>query len=88
MAQVTVRGLPAEVKTRLRVRASQAGRSMEAELRLILEQAVEIRDNRHSLEGLRDWFRKHYKGTRRRSLVDELIAERRREAKRESAKGW
>ena len=40
MATITVRGLPEEVHRALRGRAAQHGRSTEAEVRAILEQAV------------------------------------------------
>jgi plasmid stability protein len=40
MAVVTVRNLPAETHRALRVRAAQHGRSTEAEIREILEEAV------------------------------------------------
>ena len=40
MATLTVRNVDAEVKERLRVRAARRGRSMEAEARLILSEAV------------------------------------------------
>lgn len=40
MAMLTVRNLPDEVHRALRVRAAQHGRSTEAEVRDILEQAV------------------------------------------------
>lgn len=41
MASITIRNLDDEVKTRLRVRAANNGRSMEEEVRLILRTAVE-----------------------------------------------
>ena len=41
MASITIRNLDEDVKTRLRVRASANGRSMEEEARLILREAVE-----------------------------------------------
>ena len=41
MASITIRNLDDGVKTRLRVRAAQNGRSMEAEARSILREAVE-----------------------------------------------
>jgi plasmid stability protein len=41
MASITIRNLDDGVKTRLRVRAAQNGRSMEAEARNILREAVE-----------------------------------------------
>ena len=40
MAAVSIRGLDDEVRDRLRVRAARHGRSMEAEIRLILTDAV------------------------------------------------
>lgn len=40
MAVVTVRNLPEETHRALRLRAAQHGRSTEAEIRLILEDAV------------------------------------------------
>ena len=41
MASITIRNLDDDVKTRLRVRASANGRSMEEEARLILAEAVD-----------------------------------------------
>ena len=41
MASITIRNLGDDVKTRLRIRASTNGRSMEEEARLILREAVE-----------------------------------------------
>jgi plasmid stability protein len=41
MATLTIRNADAAVKERLRVRAARHGRSMEAELRSILSEAVE-----------------------------------------------
>lgn len=41
MASITIRNLGDDVKTRLRVRASANGRSMEEEARMILREAVE-----------------------------------------------
>lgn len=40
MSSITVRNVPEEVRRALRVRAAQHGRSAEAEIREILEQAV------------------------------------------------
>jgi plasmid stability protein len=40
MATLTIRNVDPEVQQRLRVRAAQNGRSMEAELRLIIKDAV------------------------------------------------
>ncbi len=43
MATLTIRNLDPSLKARLRVRAAQNGRSMEAEVRAILGEAVEAR---------------------------------------------
>ncbi|HSZ70187.1 MAG TPA: Arc family DNA-binding protein [Solirubrobacteraceae bacterium] len=40
MATLTIRGLDEQTKARLRVRAAHHGRSMEAEVRSILEEAL------------------------------------------------
>lgn len=40
MASITIRKLEDEVKTRLRIRAAENGRSMEEEARTILREAV------------------------------------------------
>ena len=40
VAELSIRNLDDEVKKRLRIRAAQHGRSMEAEVRAILEEAV------------------------------------------------
>lgn len=45
MATIVVRNLDEAVKQRLQARAAQHGRSMEAEARRILEEAVRERDN-------------------------------------------
>ena len=42
MASITVRNLDGEVKSRLRTRAAEHGRSMEKEVRVILRQAVDL----------------------------------------------
>jgi plasmid stability protein len=93
MATLNIRNLPDEVHRRLRVRAAEHGRSMEAEARAILVAALE-------LEGARDGLKKStaekvrelqafvdqlYGGKRPKHVVDELIAERRREFAREEA---
>ena len=44
MSSITIRNLDPAVKERLRVRAAQHGRSMEAEVRNILQKAVSARD--------------------------------------------
>ena len=49
MATITVRGLSEQLKARLRVRAAERGRSMEAEVREILSQALEEDSSRKGL---------------------------------------
>lgn len=44
MAAVTIRNLPEETHRALRLRAAQHGRSTEAEIRKILEEAVRPKD--------------------------------------------
>jgi antitoxin FitA len=51
LAAVTIRNLPEETHRALRVRAAQHGRSTEAEIREILEQAVKP-ENRTKLGSL------------------------------------
>jgi antitoxin FitA len=43
MASITIRNLDPDVKTRLRIRAAEHGRSMEAEAREILTEGLEAR---------------------------------------------
>jgi plasmid stability protein len=45
MAAIVVRNLDEDVKRRLRMRAARHGRSMEAEVRAILEETVREQDN-------------------------------------------
>lgn len=45
MASIMVRNVDDDVKRRLRVRAARHGRSMEAEVRAILEESVRQPDN-------------------------------------------
>ena len=64
MASITIRNLDDDVKTRLRVRASANGRSMEEEARLILAEAV---DREPALrEGLGDGDPRTFRALRRR----------------------
>jgi antitoxin FitA len=49
MAAVSIRDLDDDVKDRLRVRAARNGRSMEAEIRVILTDAVSEPDSSRSL---------------------------------------
>jgi len=49
MASITIRNLDDDVKTRLRVRAADNGRSMEEEARVILRNAVKPKMARRDL---------------------------------------
>ena len=82
MATLNIRNVPDEIRTKLRVRAAKAGRSMEAEVRNILREAVQDEArSRFDAAELQDFiaglFRK-----KPPQMTDELIAERRREAMR------
>jgi plasmid stability protein len=60
MATVTVRGLENEVKEKLRVRAARNGRSMEAEVRALIEAAVTGPDDQE--RGLASQIRRDLEG--------------------------
>ena len=72
MAQILVRGLDDEVVKRLKRRAKEAGRSLQAEVRLILEDAAKL-DMATARRKLQE-FQKRFKG---RTFSDsaELIRE-------------
>ena len=57
MASITIRNLDDDVKTRLRVRAADHGRSMEEEARLILRDAV---GRKPGSRNLADIVRSHF----------------------------
>jgi plasmid stability protein len=93
MPTLTIRNLPDAVYRKLRIRAAHAGRSLEAEVREILTGAealpAESPEPDNPLAELRAYIERSYKerGKRRpKSAVDELIRERRREAKRDLEK--
>ncbi|HEX7070750.1 MAG TPA: Arc family DNA-binding protein [Rhodothermales bacterium] len=83
MASLTIRNLPDDVHERLRLRAARAGRSMEAEIRAILTEASLTESRRESAEALQAWVDKLYGKRKPKGVVDDLIAERRREASSE-----
>lgn len=85
MATIIVRNLPDEVHAALRLRAARNGRSMEAEAREILAAAIkEAEPRRMSVAELQAWAAERYRHLPKDySAVDELIAERRREALKE-----
>jgi plasmid stability protein len=83
MATLTIRNLPDDVRDRLRVRAAKNGRSMEAEARTVLTEAVSDEVRPLSLEEVKKRVRTVQKAFRPykqpgESVVDEFLAERRR----------
>ncbi len=82
MAILNIRNLPEEVHARLRVRAARNGRSMEAEARAILAEACG-RAAPADASSLPGWVDRLYGGEKPADAVERLIAERRREARRE-----
>jgi plasmid stability protein len=91
MATLNIRNLPDEVHKRLRMRAAKHGRSMEAEARDILAEACDSAErpqpNRKEalakakrLQALIDRLYGHRKPE---NVVDQFLAERRREALRD-----
>jgi hypothetical protein len=82
MAALTIRNLPDDVRDELRVRAAKNGRSMEAEVRAILEAAC-AQPAKLSLGEVQKWVDQLYGGKKPKHVAEDLIAERRREARRE-----
>jgi len=80
MATITIRNLPDEVRERLRIRAAQHGRSMEAEARAILTEAAITGDRQAVADNLQRWVNELYDGAKPTNVVDDLIAQRRKEA--------
>ena len=84
MATITIRNLPNEVQQGLRKIAASNGRSMEAEARAVLTEAVEAarrkEDTTSSAEALRNLQKMmaRVKVPKGESLVDEFLAERRK----------
>jgi plasmid stability protein len=83
MAILNIRNLPDEVHARLRLRAAQNGRSMEAEARHILAEACAEATKRLTVEELQHWIDQSFGPSKPTNVVDEFIAERRQEARRE-----
>jgi plasmid stability protein len=82
MAVLTIRNLPEEVRSRLRLRAARAGRSAEAEARAILATACMHDEKARPLTELQAWVNQLYHGKKPRGVVEALIEERRGEARR------
>jgi len=77
---LNVRNLPATVHAALRVRAAKARRSMEAEARAILAEACGVDAATMTALGLVTWAEKLYEGRKPTGVVDDLVAERCRDA--------
>jgi plasmid stability protein len=84
MAVLSIRSVPDDLHQRLRMRAARHGRSMESEARCILAEALEA-DEPLSPAALQDWVAKMMRGRSGEGMVDELLAERRREAQDDRA---
>ena len=92
MATLTIRNLPDPVRDRLRLRAAKRGRSMEAEAREVLAQAVAPDSASTTAAEVAARMRRAQAIIRARidpsrSLVDELIEQRRRESAEEFKDG-
>lgn len=84
MATLTIRKLPEEVHKRLRLRAARRGRSMEAEAREILAQALSAEVELPLEPGaLADWLDTVFGDERPEGVVDAFIRDRREEAEQE-----
>ena len=79
MAVLNIRNLPDEVHTQLRIRAARANRSMEAEARAILAALCKAPATVDGVS-LQAWVHELYCGRTPTNVVEDLIAERRREA--------
>jgi antitoxin FitA len=93
MATLNIRNLPHEIHRRLRIRAAEHGRSMEAEARAIISEACGGRHEKaaarattvEKVRELQAFIDKLYGDKKPKNVVDDLIAERRREAEREES---
>jgi len=84
MASLHIRNVPESVRRGLRLRAARKGRSMEAEVRAILAESVKGETGQvFDPAALQGFIRGLFRGKPPR-LTDELIRERRREARKES----
>ena len=82
MAVLNIRNLSNSVHRRLRIRAAQHGRSMEAEARAILTEVCEGEEMEYRTENLPGLIVELYGGTPPKNTVEDLITERRKEAQR------
>jgi plasmid stability protein len=83
MAVLTIRNLPEDVHAHLRVRAARHGRSMEAEVRAILREVCVGDRATLGPQELQAFVRGLYRNRLPRGVVDDLLRERRLEARAE-----
>lgn len=89
MASVSIRNIPDDVYKALRVQAAEAGESMEAYLRRHLSEIAHGGPvEPMTIDAVQARMREAFGENGRRSAVDELIDERRREAAQEEAETW
>lgn len=81
MAVLTIRNVPEQVRERLRLRAARAGTSMEQEAREILARGSLEPAGERSAKGLQAWVSQLYGKRKPAKVVDELLAQRRRESR-------
>ena len=81
MATLTIRNLPDHVHSTLRILAAQDGISVEAEVRNILANACV--NNKQPVSSLQQLVDQLYQGKKPDNVVEQLIQERRAEAKKE-----
>lgn len=82
MAVLNIRGLSDENLARLRKRASRKKRSVEAEARDIIARAVATEDVAAAVKRLQAYVDQFYNGKKPKRVVESLIAERRKAARR------
>jgi len=80
MPTLTIRNLPEHVHSALRMLAAQDGLSVEAEVRNILTNACQ---DKKPVAGLQQLVDQLYQGKKPSHVVEQLIQERRTEAKNE-----
>jgi plasmid stability protein len=83
MAILNIRNLPDATHAKLRSRAAANGRSMEAEARTILTEAVGGQSPSLTPEDLRAFVDDMFGDAKPKNVVEDLLAERRREVRRE-----
>ena len=81
MPTLTIRNLPDHVHSTLRLLAAQDGISVEAEVRNILAKACN--NNKQPVSSLQQLVDQLYQGKKPGDAVEQLIQERRAEAKKE-----